>query len=126
MPTRLVCLTLALLLPAVACRSPEGINYVCTDIAVPGIRVIVVDSVSGAAAGKGSIVVGRAGAYVDSLPAIWTASSDGPYPLAHEHPGTFTVTVKRSPYRDWSRTGIVVTADQCHVRTVDVTARLQQ
>lgn len=125
MKSRFVCLTLALVAIA-ACRNVDDVNIVCTSEARAGIRLIVVDSVTGAAAGKASTIVARAGTFVDSLPAIWTASSDGPYPLAAEHPGTFTVTVRRSPYRDWSRTGIVVTADKCHVRTVDVTARLQQ
>lgn len=125
MKTRFVCLTLALLATA-ACRNPGEMDVVCTQEARPSIRVSVLDSISGVAAGKNSRIVAQAGTYTDSAPAAWTSASDGPYPVGFEHAGTFTITVSKMGYRDWSRTGIVVTADKCHVRTVDVTARLQQ
>jgi hypothetical protein len=50
---------------------------------------------------------------------------DGPYGLAYERAGTYTVTVEQQGYRPWSRSGVRVTKDECHVRGVSITARLQ-
>lgn len=44
---------------------------------------------------------------------------------AGERPGTYTVTVSKPGFRDWQRAGIVVTADECHVHPVELSARLQ-
>ena len=43
---------------------------------------------------------------------------------AHERPGTYTVTVSKPGYRDFTQSNIVVGADVCHVITVQITARL--
>jgi hypothetical protein len=42
-----------------------------------------------------------------------------------EQRGIFHVIVKHDGYRDWS-TSVGVDGDKCHVRTVDVTARMQR
>jgi hypothetical protein len=125
MNARFASLTLALLATA-ACKGPDEINYNCTDEARAGIVITVLDSASGVAAGKDARIVAKAGTFTDSVPGMWTAASDGPFALAHEHAGTYTLTVSKTGYRDWTKTGIVVTKDECHVRTVSVTARLQQ
>jgi hypothetical protein len=44
--------------------------------------------------------------------------------LAHERAGVYTVTVRADGYAPWSKSGIDVTRDACHVRTVIVNARL--
>jgi hypothetical protein len=67
----------------------------------------------------------REGAYVDS------ARMYGDVPvetvgLAEERAGTYEVSVERTGYRSWHRAGVRVTADECHVRTVSLTARLQR
>lgn len=95
----------------------------CTQQAVPGIAVSVQDSVSGAPAGRGARIIAKDGAFADTARA--TSTYDGPYPLAVERSGTYTVTVEQQGYRAWSRSGVSVTRDQCHVRTAAVTARLQ-
>ena len=125
MNARLGSLTLALLATA-ACRDPHESNFACTDEARAGIVVTVLDSASGTAAGKDARIVATAGTFVDSVPGMWTASSDGPFALAREHAGTYTLTVNKTGFLDWTRSGIVVTADQCHVKTVQVTAKLQR
>ena len=124
MNARFVPLTLALIATA-ACRNPHETNFACTDEARPAIVITVLDSASGMAAGKDARIVAKAGTFVDSVPGMWTASSDGPFALAHEHAGTYTLTVSKTGFLDWTRSGIVVTADQCHVKTVQVTAKLQ-
>jgi hypothetical protein len=47
-------------------------------------------------------------------------------PLAHEREGSYTVTVDAVGYSPWSRSGIPVIDGGCHVRTVRLTARLEQ
>ena len=44
---------------------------------------------------------------------------------ANEHAGLFTVTVTKSGYRDWTKSDVRVTADECHVNTTKLTALLQ-
>ena len=44
---------------------------------------------------------------------------------APEREGTYTVSVARSGYHTWVRSNMVVTADECHVQTVSLTAELE-
>lgn len=95
----------------------------CTADARPAVSVDVRDSVTNAVAGRGARIVARDGAYADT--ADFTDYA-GPYGLAHERAGTYTVTVEQQDYRPWSRAGLTATRGECHVRTVAITARLQQ
>ena len=105
-----------------ACDFIPG-GYSCTAQAVPGVMVHVLDSLTGASAGRDARIIARDGAVADTAD---QATYDGPYPLAFERPGTYTVTVEQEGYRLWSVTGVRVTKDECHVRTVTLAARLQQ
>jgi hypothetical protein len=101
---------------------------VCTDIAIAGIGVVVVDSVSGAPITVPFKVAARDGAYTDSVlvtPSEESASA-GPYALAFERTGTYRVEVTADDYQPWSRTGVTVRDDGCHVHTEVVDARLRQ
>ena len=44
--------------------------------------------------------------------------------LAFERAGTYAVTVHADGYKDWSKTGVVVTKDVCHVIGVALSARM--
>jgi hypothetical protein len=85
--------------------------------------VDVRDSVTNAAVGRGSRIIARDGAYADT--AEITNMFDGPYGVAYERQGTYAVTVEQQGYRTWSRSGVRVLREECHVRTVSITARLQ-
>ena len=102
-------------------RGPTQV--VCTADLRPGILLDVRDSVNNVPAGRGARIIAQDGAYADTVKNI--GSFDGPYQLAQERAGTYTVTVEQQGYRLWRRSGVEVTADQCHVRTVSLTARLQ-
>jgi hypothetical protein len=118
------CPTLLLLTTTLAsgsCNLPG--NVACTLEARAAISVDVRDSVTNAAVGRGSTIIARDGLYADT--AEITSVFDGPYGLAHERPGTYAVTVEQQGYRPWSRSGLRVTKDECHVRGVSITARLQ-
>lgn len=95
----------------------------CTTEARPGLSVTVRDAVSGLAVTSDVEVVARDGAYADTARSSLIAS--GVYVLAIERRGTYDVTVVHPAYRRWTRSNVVVGADQCHVRTVSLVVLLQ-
>lgn len=101
---------------------PTGVTA-CTQEARAGITVDVRDSVTNALVGPGSIVTAREGAFTETATGI---SGAGPYPLVFERAGTYTVSVTQAGYQPWTKAGVVVTKDGCHVTGVAVTARLQK
>jgi hypothetical protein len=115
--------TLVVLVGTLASSACNLVPGACTFQAVPPVSVDVRDSVTNALAGRGARIIARDGAFADT--ADFSDSYDGPYGLAHERPGTYTVTVEQQPYRLWSRAGVRVIRDECHVSTESITARLQ-
>ena len=107
-------------LAASACNSDP---IACTLQAVPAVAVTVRDSAAGTLVGRGARIVAKDGAFADTARA--TDTYDGPYDLARERPGTYTVTVEQQGYRIWSQPNVSVGRDACHVRTASLTARLQ-
>ena len=102
---------------------------ICPDIARAGIFVTVTDSLTQAPAGRNATIVAKSATFTDSVSSAQAAASDGPFGLVYSRnaTGTYTLTVKQSGYRDWVKTGIVVTkVDACTLRTVPVTAKLQK
>ena len=90
-------------------------------------NLTVVDSVTGApAALVGLWARARDGSYTDSSGFMYTDSQTGAtrIALAFEHAGTFAVTVHAPGYQEWTKSGVVVTKDVCHVIGVQITARL--
>lgn len=99
----------------------------CTADIRPAVDVRVVDSLSGAPLiGRTSLIL-LDGTFRDSM----TTSSDAATnylrgtPLSYERAGTYVVRVRRSGYATWQRANVGVTADECHVQTVQIEARLQ-
>jgi hypothetical protein len=105
---------------------PSG-PYFCTTEARAAVSLVIVDSLTN----KG-----------DALTGLWARAVDGTYrdssvmtfsdqslqamrmALAYERQGTYTVTVHATGYQDWTKSGVLVTADQCHVNGVSLTAKL--
>lgn len=124
------CLVVAGVFATVAsCRLPFDYPNVraCTLIALPAITMHVRDSVSGAAMARGATATATDGSFVStsSYPDAFT-QDDLPLSLAHEREGTYTVNVVKPGYREWRVAGVQVTRDECHVKTVTLTARLQR
>ena len=115
-------LSVALLgaLATVGCK----LGVACTTEARAAVSVEVRDSITHALAGRGARIVAQDGAYADT--AKYSSNFDGPYGLAHERAGTYAVSVEQAGYQRWLRTGIRVTRDECHPRTVSLIARLQR
>lgn len=98
----------------------------CTTIAVPGISVMVVDSVTRANLFQGTTVRAIEGAYTDSVTVTGDPGTSDPLPIAvaFEHAGTFRVTVTHPGYIAWIATNVRVNKDGCHVETARLTAQL--
>jgi hypothetical protein len=65
---------------------------------------------------------GTEGTFSDTLVAMpgWSA-----YAGAHEHAGSYAVSVTHTGYEPWQQSGVVVGRDECHVITEALTARLR-
>ena len=111
-----------------ACDLMNSRNVICTDIFVSGLVVSVQDSLTGAPAASGAQLIAQDGAYADtaSYPPNRPDLDAQPLVSAGERPGAYTVRVSKPGFLDWVRGGIIVTADECHVRPVALTARLQR
>lgn len=124
-PLRVVLATLSL----AACKGTTQPDVVCTTEARYAIGVQVKDSLTlaPAAAGAKLLVVDPAAGYRDSTSfaadSLWNTWS---LTAAPERAGVFTIVVSKPGYRDWIRTNVVVTKDDCHVHPVAFTALLQK
>jgi len=121
---------LALLTVAAAAMRGCITGTVCTTQFVYGINITVVDSATADPPSEATLLA-TSGTFTDSVgpraPSQWVAN--GPLVLvlstAGERAGAYSVTVRSPGYRNWTRTGIRVTANECHVNPVNLTARLQ-
>lgn len=107
-----------------ACQSlpPTGGGTICTMQFVYGISATVTDAATGTDITPGSSLIVREGSYVDSV-----AAGPGSFlAAAGERAGTYEVTIRRSGYQPFSRSGVAVTRDECHVHPVRIEARLQR
>jgi hypothetical protein len=128
-PSRLLC---ACAVALGACESPSSPRpLACTPNILFGLQVTVIDSITSAPPSSATLIA-RSAAYVDSVgpQAPLSPVVDGVVLVlsaASERSGTYDLTVRAPGYRDWTRTGVRVTQeDQCHVRTVALTARLRK
>ena len=100
----------------------------CTLTFDPAVEVVVQDSVSGAMIASGAQLIAREGTYADSmsLPANRADLDSKSLSAANERAGTYTVTVRKPGYREWTRSNVQVEQEVCHVRTVRLTALMQR
>lgn len=114
-----VLITLAtVLLGLVLAGCDDNLGLVCTTEAVYGINLNVRDDV-GAPAAQGALGVAIEGTFADTMDVFSDVDMAG----AIERAGTYDITVSKPGFSDWTRTNVVVTADECHVIPVqfDVT-----
>ena len=116
-------------LAVAGCDSIDGlVGRSCTAIAVAGINVKVIDSLTGAPVASGSLVRATEGTFTDSasVPANRSDLDSLSIPLVFERPGTYQVTVEHAGYRIWTKSDVRVRDSGCHVDPVSLTARLVQ
>jgi len=99
----------------------------CSASVEPAVVVEIRDARTGVPLAGSARGVVRDGAYVDSLRPHGGAGT--PYVLmsraaAKERPGTYSVNVQAPGYQVWTLDGVVVSSDQCHVRTRRLRAEL--
>jgi hypothetical protein len=106
-------------------------THICTGEFVPGICVSVIDATTGQPAACGAtgwvIENGYSQAMDDQCQAglpdsLQSAALCG----AWERAGIYTVFIVKAGYQPWSRGRVVVRADECHVHTVALEARLER
>jgi len=90
----------------------------CTDEMRAGIILTVVDGLSGNPALSGSTITLQDQSYIETLP---PGSSAG----AWERKGNYDIIIDHPDYLTWLRRNVLVTADECHVQTVEIEAQLQ-
>ncbi len=99
----------------------------CTTEARPAIALTVVDSLTNQPALFQNLwATARDGTYRDSVAVNLGDVQKGNVTvwLADERAGVYTVSAKADGYQLWSKSGVTVTRDVCHVTTVSLTARL--
>ena len=108
--------------------TPPGIpapgGVVCTMEARPGITVEPVDATTGQSVSQHTTVIAMAGSYADTATVHTTGVPS--ISAAYERPGTYAVIVRHPDYREWQRSGVLVTKDECHVQTVRLQAELEK
>lgn len=94
-------------------------DTVCTTSAEPALVVTVVEDASDQLV-TGALVWVEDGEFVDTL-----ESHDGVAAGVHERPGTYGIHVEADGFAAWSREDVTVRDGECHVRTRELTARLE-
>ena len=97
-------------------------DTVCTQEARSAVSVELRDARTGAALTGPATLTVREGAFVETAEFPADLSSIG---VAHERAGVYVVTVSKPGYREWTRAGVSVTRDECHVKTAVLRADLE-
>jgi hypothetical protein len=115
----------SILIAAAACSRSTA--PVCTQESRPAVAVYVKNSATSAGIASGASLVVRDGSYKDSVAAPNNRADLDNSPLfaAAERAGTYQVTVTKTGFAAWMQSNVQVTANECHVNTVTLTALLQ-
>ena len=111
-----------------ACESvAEPAGAICTAVVRPAVEVRVVDSLSGAPLSGSTSLILRDGTFRDSMTTPGDAATNylRGTPASHERAGVYLVRVRRAGYATWERANVRVTADVCHVQTVELEVQLR-
>jgi hypothetical protein len=120
---RKLAISLVLLVGVGGC---DALVVTCDAYAGPGIILAAVDSISGGPLSSSDVVLSvQESLYVDTLRASPALAAHG-LGLAYEREGIYDVQAAAGGYRSWRLDGVGVSADECHVRTVRLTAELQR
>lgn len=98
---------------------------ICTDEAVSGIRLDILDSVTRAGKAAEALAIAAEGSYRDTLE-FWgfpdnTTSQWG----LTERGGTYDLTVTAPGYLTWSKNDVVIHENECHVEPISLEVLLQ-
>ena len=113
---------IAVLVSVTACYDgdPSG-PIACTAQFVYGLTVTVRDQSTTLPKAEDATLTLREGAYVEVVTDSWDGTT---LVGAGERSGTYAVTVEHAGYETWTRAGVEVSEDECHVIPVSITANL--
>ena len=126
MPARYFALALLLSIGACSSGTSEEPPVACTTDSRPAMLVEVVDAVTGQGLQGATGTAVRTDGYTETITALPPYNTfgvvfEGLQPVV----GTWSLTVRRAGYADWTRNSIEVRmADQCHVETVRILAQM--
>lgn len=106
-----------------ACILGTGSN--CSDIAVPGVAVIVKDAVTGARICDATVQLTDSAGHKQILTSSGSVAScefDG----AFDMPGTYSILIGATGYAADLQNNVIVTKDSCHVRTTIVNSNVHK
>jgi hypothetical protein len=109
---RYVALSASVMAALAACSKKQPEPVMCTMEARAALAVVVVDSVTGAGLAGTTLALAIQGTTTDTL-----AGRDSVVSGAFERPGTYRIELTAPGYRPWTREGVVVKKDECHVLT---------
>jgi hypothetical protein len=117
--------SLLITLSLARCSEPAA----CTADIRPAVAVTVQDAQTQDYLGVEPRGVARDGNYQDSL-RVWSTTLTLPPQVvslaaADERRGVYTVELEADGYEPWDTAGVLVSSDECHVRTATFTAFLQ-
>lgn len=124
--TSRVLLGAAVVVAGVACNSPTSV--VCPNVPRAlqfALTVYVKDSVTTLPGARGATLIARDGAFQDSVTIPLASFDELPVELAGSRAGTYSVTVRKNGYLDWTKNGVVVSNAGCGIDPVTLTAKLQ-
>ena len=98
-------------------------DLVCTAQPRPAIKAEIRDSITNAPAALGASLIVTNQAVYDST--MFSYESSYALSAGNATAGTYTVRVRKSGYRLWEQTGIVVHGDRCGAEAVELQIRLQ-
>src|SRR4051812_47378244 len=109
---------LSALLPILfaGCGGGPG-GQACTDLYAYGLTVTLKDAATGQPICD-AVVTAADGAYSEELQKLDFNPSDCSYVGAAERAGNYTLTAVKTGYMNATQSGVVVTADACHVMGV--------
>lgn len=96
----------------------------CDTFAARSLLITILDDRTRAPIPAGATVKVVEGTFEEVVDVPMDYGND-PVGMVFERPGRYSVTVTKGGYHTWSREGVVVSDDGCHVKTVRLEARLR-
>lgn len=114
--------TVILAVFAFACGDEDDYKngYPCTDEIIFGLKVSIKDAVTGEYVSEGVTVTAVSTDGIAEELDTFTSASSVFYGAA-ETEGTYTITVSKEGYADYTSEPVTVEADRCHVTTEEMT-----